>query len=234
MAEQLYAKILGKTIAEDIGWVLGSVRKYPLDIGLERSPGGPSISGHDDGTRKRGYRTGGKLQRRNRLLLAVDLVLLLLLAGVSRCTMEWQNKSSAAPGLFSQAFFTLLSIPSNLYSTSTMSDSDNMTTRFTKGNVHERQYELELPSGVVQVGVQCKNIPTDGFIEASMPGRNGELVFNVPKMSVHHPNLLVIYSITFAEPCRATMTIRYYVGSQSPGYMASVDPVVFFPSENRR
>ncbi|MCC2545542.1 hypothetical protein LJY25_03730 [Hymenobacter sp. BT175] len=115
-----------------------------------------------------------------------------------------------------------------------MSETDNGFARFPKDNVYERHYELDMPAGRVEVGVRCQNIPTDGFIEARMPGLSGETAFDVPKMPVHHANMLVIHPLTFPEPFRATMTIRYYLGSQVPGQSASVTPVVIIPFEDLR
>lgn len=113
-----------------------------------------------------------------------------------------------------------------------MNNDNSVAAAFTGSHVYEAQHEMNLPSGRLQVGIQCRNIPTDGFVEAHMLGPHGEPWLDIPKMPVHSPNMTVLYPFTLSEPFQGTMTIRYYFGSRQPGSDANVHPLALSSPED--
>jgi len=80
--------------------------------------------------------------------------------------------------------------------------------------------------GTINVGIQCLNMPTDGFISASMAGPNVQNSFHLPKTQITMPNMNLSVPITLPPGFRTSMVVSYWQGATTPPAMAAVVPTI--------
>jgi len=83
--------------------------------------------------------------------------------------------------------------------------------------------------GTVNVGIQCVNMPIDGFFSATMTGPNPANSLNLPKTAIKVPNMNVFVPITLPPNFKTNMIINYWQGATAPPYMANIAPLLQLP-----
>jgi hypothetical protein len=86
--------------------------------------------------------------------------------------------------------------------------------------------------GTVNVGIQCVNMPTDGFVSATMAGPNPQNSLNLPKTQIKLPNMNLFVPITLPPSFKTNMVINYWQGPTAPPYMATIAPLLQLPSSS--
>jgi hypothetical protein len=78
----------------------------------------------------------------------------------------------------------------------------------------------------VFVGIQCTNMPTDGFVAMSLEPGNA----NIPKWRISTPNLQMLVPFDMPANYSGQMLIKYWRGATVPPLGASIKPVVAIPA----
>jgi hypothetical protein len=84
--------------------------------------------------------------------------------------------------------------------------------------------------GMVNVGIQCVKMPTDGFVSATMAGPDPQNSLNLPKTPIKLPNMNVFVPITLPPAFKTNMVINYWQGATAPPYMATIAPLLQLPN----
>jgi hypothetical protein len=77
----------------------------------------------------------------------------------------------------------------------------------------------------IYVGVQCTDMPTDGFIAATLS--HGDVT--IPKMPITQPNLTVAQQFDMPANYKGTLTISYWQGATRPPMGAAIAPYLVIP-----
>jgi len=84
--------------------------------------------------------------------------------------------------------------------------------------------------GTVNVGIQCVNMPTDGFVSATMTGPNPANSLNLPKSPIKVTNMNLFVPITLPPSFKSNMVITYWQGATPPPYQATIAPLLQLPA----
>ena len=80
--------------------------------------------------------------------------------------------------------------------------------------------------GGFNLGVQCDNLPTDGFIEYKVTGPTRETSFQFPKTPITDPNYAPTIKVKWPANIDATLEFTYYKGATNPPDGANIIPIV--------
>lgn len=80
--------------------------------------------------------------------------------------------------------------------------------------------------GILNVGVQCQNLPTDGYIEFYVPGPDKENTVIFPKTKIPNPNYAPTVQVKWPSDFDSAITFRYYKGSTPIPDGANIIPLV--------
>lgn len=80
--------------------------------------------------------------------------------------------------------------------------------------------------GTLSIGLQCHNMPTDGFIEFSVPGPDKQNTIIFPKSRIVTPNYSPSFMVEYPPNFETEMTWTYYQGVTPPPAGASITPFV--------
>ena len=99
-------------------------------------------------------------------------------------------------------------------------------------NLPTQQWSLAVTGpqnpGQVWIGIQCNNMPTDGFVSYNVPGL---LPPPSQKIPISFPNMNSSQPVTWPGSSFATsLNITYWQGATVPPAGASITPVVFLPA----
>jgi hypothetical protein len=79
-------------------------------------------------------------------------------------------------------------------------------------------------AGEFVVGIQCSNMPTDGYVAAYMPGPDVENTLNLPKTPITTPNMQLAAELSLPADYQSIMIITYWQGATTPPVRASITP----------
>lgn len=77
------------------------------------------------------------------------------------------------------------------------------------------------------VGLQCNNMPTDGFVAMTVPGPDAQNSVNIPKTPITSPNMLLASQVTWPANYSTEATVTYWQGATAPQSGASISPVLW-------
>lgn len=83
--------------------------------------------------------------------------------------------------------------------------------------------------GVLSIGLQCKNLPTDGYIEFYVPGPDAENTISFPKTKIVSPNYGPTLQVTYPAMeggFQTQMSWKYYQGATPAPAGSNVIPFV--------
>ncbi|MGE7774774.1 hypothetical protein ACQKLP_08625 [Chitinophaga sp. NPDC101104] len=80
--------------------------------------------------------------------------------------------------------------------------------------------------GLLNIGVQCQNLPTDGEIEFSVPGPDAQNTIIFPRQAIPNPNFAPTVQVRWPDNFDSTITFRYYKGKTDPPDGANIIPIV--------
>ncbi|MFY0255952.1 hypothetical protein ACDQ55_18580 [Chitinophaga sp. 30R24] len=80
--------------------------------------------------------------------------------------------------------------------------------------------------GLLNVGVQCQNLPTDGFIEFTVPGPDEANTVVFPKTPIATPNYAPTVQVRWPASFNSSITFKYYKGKTDPPDGANIFPLV--------
>jgi hypothetical protein len=80
--------------------------------------------------------------------------------------------------------------------------------------------------GVLSLGVQCENLPTDGFIEFFVPGPDEANTIRYPKTPITNPNFGPTVQVKWPPDFNSSITFKYYKGKTDPPDGANIIPIV--------
>ncbi|ADB50987.1 hypothetical protein [Conexibacter woesei] len=85
------------------------------------------------------------------------------------------------------------------------------------------------------IGVQMRNMPTDGWFAFNVPGYDAEstIIFPPPpnaRSPVYRPDLAVLVMVTWRAGFVSSMTMRWWQGATAPPPDATITPVIAVPA----
>ncbi len=80
--------------------------------------------------------------------------------------------------------------------------------------------------GLLNIGVQCQNLPTDGEIEFSVPGPDAQNTIIFPRQAIPNPNFAPTVQVRWPDNFDSTITFKYYKGKTDPPDGANIIPIV--------
>jgi hypothetical protein len=96
----------------------------------------------------------------------------------------------------------------------------------------QQTYPVTGPSDgqTFSAGIQCSNMPTDGFVAVTMPGPDPASSLNIPRTRIANPNWQIAQRLQWPDDFSSEMTISYWQGNTPPPGGASIEPVVMVVS----
>ncbi|MDF2627838.1 MAG: hypothetical protein K0R39_1669 [Symbiobacteriaceae bacterium] len=83
--------------------------------------------------------------------------------------------------------------------------------------------------GLLQIGIQCTNMPNDAYVSFNVPGPDAQNTINVPKMQISNGNLALSLPVTWPAGFSSSIQISYWQGSQTPQKGATITPTLWIP-----
>lgn len=80
--------------------------------------------------------------------------------------------------------------------------------------------------GIITIGVQCDNLPTDGYIEFSVPGPDEKNTIIFQKAPILYPNYAPSLKVTYPPGFKTQMTFTYYQGKNPAPDGSNLVPMV--------
>lgn len=131
-------------------------------------------------------------------------------------------------------------VPPDLYSIGTVNDMANfILTHPNIGWKNTTEVDATQPTienyasimgaeygGLLNVGVQCQNLPTDGEIEFYVPGPDAENTIIFPRTPIATPNYAPTVQVRWPPSYNSSITFKYYKGKTDPPDGANIIPIV--------
>jgi hypothetical protein len=80
--------------------------------------------------------------------------------------------------------------------------------------------------GILAIGLQCVNMPTDGYISFSVPGPDAANTIVFPKTPILTPNYRPDFEVQWPPDFNSEITYSYYEGATPPPAGAGIEVVV--------
>lgn len=80
--------------------------------------------------------------------------------------------------------------------------------------------------GVVNIGVQCQNLPTDGWIEFQVPGPDKLNTIDFKKIQIPYPNYAPTLQVTYPPGFNTQLTFTYYQGKTAAPDGSNLIPII--------
>jgi hypothetical protein len=95
----------------------------------------------------------------------------------------------------------------------------------------QQSFPVEGPpdGGTISAGIQCTNIPTDGYVAVTMPGPDQANSLDIPRTPIPNPNWQIFQQLQWPANFSTEMTITYWQGATAPPAGASINPVLMVP-----
>lgn len=88
--------------------------------------------------------------------------------------------------------------------------------------------------GSLMLGIQCQNMPTDGYVAFSVPGPDAASTVHMPKTQISYPSMAITFPVTWPPNFATEATITYWMGATPPPAGASISPQVLVPVSGDR
>lgn len=81
-------------------------------------------------------------------------------------------------------------------------------------------------AGALNIGIQCQNLPTDGFISFTCQGPDAANTIIVQNLPIKDPNMMVSVKVNWPANYQSTLVFEYFKGAQNPPDGANIIPMV--------
>lgn len=83
--------------------------------------------------------------------------------------------------------------------------------------------------GTFNIGIQCSNMPTDGYFAFDVPGPDAANSIHVPKTPITNPNTGLTIPVTWPPNFSSSISVSYWMGATKPPYGATLQPIIIVP-----
>lgn len=95
------------------------------------------------------------------------------------------------------------------------------------GTTWQRSFPIQGPAtdNLVDIGIQCSNMPTDGMFAFDVSGPTPSSSAEVPRSPITAPDMTVSVALNWPASSTGTLTISYWQGVTPPPVGASIEPL---------
>lgn len=136
---------------------------------------------------------------------------------------DWRRPDDFKNGKF---FASLDDLGSKILANHNVAWRNTTTVQPTTVPTWEMVYAIQMPIGSAFIGVQCKDMPNDAYVEFQVAGNTAASTIIIPKMQIVVPNLRVGNVVNIPAEIKTSITVTYYQGATNPPKGANISPVL--------